>query len=162
MEEHTLRLSKVCSSYMSTGIRMSFFCRPGDYLKPGEDEVEGLKRRLAFRLGKAPGVSEDDGGDTDMTNAGIESWEISDVLAQWWRPNYESFMYPYIPAHIAHPKEVKSIYLVQLPERQVLTVPSNMKLLAIPLFELYDNAVRYGPMLAAIPHLLSKHVSLAL
>lgn len=33
-----------------------------------------------------------------------------------------------------------------------------MKLLAIPLFELYDNAARYGPQLSAIPHLLSRCV----
>lgn len=33
-----------------------------------------------------------------------------------------------------------------------------MKLLAIPLFELYDNAARYGPQLSAIPHLLSRSV----
>jgi cleavage and polyadenylation specificity factor subunit 5 len=39
----------------------------------------------------------------------------------------------------------------------VLSVPKNMKLLAIPLFELYDNAVRYGPQLAALPHLLSRY-----
>lgn len=54
------------------------------------------------------------------------------------------------------------MYLVQMPERstssilyqsnpvrsspriaEVLAVPKNMKLLAIPLFELYDNAARY-------------------
>ena len=34
-----------------------------------------------------------------------------------------------------------------------------MKLLAIPLFELYDNAARYGPQLSAIPHLLSRYVN---
>lgn len=56
-------------------------------------------------------------------------------------------------------------------------MPKNMKLLAIPLFELYDNAARYvldaytrlfdvlmnefsyGPQLSAIPHLLSRYVS---
>jgi len=32
-----------------------------------------------------------------------------------------------------------------------------MKLLAVPLFELYDNTQRYGPQLAAIPHLLSRY-----
>lgn len=26
---------------------------------------------------------------------------------------------------------------------EILTVPTNMKILAIPLFELYDNAVRF-------------------
>jgi hypothetical protein len=40
----------------------------------------------------------------------------------------------------------------------VLAVPKNMKLLAIPLFELYDNSARYGPQLSAIPHLLSRWV----
>jgi cleavage and polyadenylation specificity factor subunit 5 len=32
-----------------------------------------------------------------------------------------------------------------------------MKLLAVPLFELYDNNARYGPQLSAIPHLLSRY-----
>ena len=32
-----------------------------------------------------------------------------------------------------------------------------MKLLAVPLFELYDNAARYGQQLSAIPHLLSRY-----
>jgi cleavage and polyadenylation specificity factor subunit 5 len=32
-----------------------------------------------------------------------------------------------------------------------------MKLLAVPLFELYDNVQRYGPQLSAIPHLLSRY-----
>jgi cleavage and polyadenylation specificity factor subunit 5 len=40
---------------------------------------------------------------------------------------------------------------------EVLSVPKNMKLLAVPLFELYDNVQRYGPQLAAIPHLLSRY-----
>ena len=32
-----------------------------------------------------------------------------------------------------------------------------MKLLAVPLFELYDNSQRYGPQLSAIPHYLSRY-----
>ena len=36
-------------------------------------------------------------------------------------------------------------------------MPKNMKLLAVPLFELYENNARYGPQLAAIPHLLSRY-----
>ena len=39
---------------------------------------------------------------------------------------------------------------------EVMTVPENCRLLAIPLFELYDNAARYGPLLASIPQLLSR------
>lgn len=40
---------------------------------------------------------------------------------------------------------------------EILSVPKNMKLLAVPLFELYDNSQRYGPQLSAIPHLLSRY-----
>ena len=39
---------------------------------------------------------------------------------------------------------------------ETFSVPKNMKLLAVPLFELYDNSARYGPQLAALPHLLSR------
>jgi cleavage and polyadenylation specificity factor subunit 5 len=42
-------------------------------------------------------------------------------------------------------------------DTEVLSVPKNMKLLAVPLFELYDNTARYGPQLSAIPHLLSRY-----
>ncbi|KAG8912189.1 hypothetical protein FRC00_005070 [Tulasnella sp. 408] len=130
---------------------------PGDYLKPGEDETNGLKSRLNDRLAPLGGADDPDEGD----------WEIGDCLAQWWRPNFETFMYPYVPPHVTKPKECKKLFMVQMPEKKVLAVPKNMKLLAIPLFELYDNAARYvvslllgyGPQLSAIPHLLSRYVS---
>jgi len=133
-------------------IANAFFKLPGDYLRPGEDDIEGLKERLDDRL--APPAGQFGAGTTSAQ--GQKDWEIGDCLSQWWRPNYESFMYPYVPAHITKPKECKMLYLVQLPEKKVLSVPKNMKLLAIPLFELYDNPQRYGPQLAAIPHVLSR------
>lgn len=39
---------------------------------------------------------------------------------------------------------------------EMLCVPLNMKLLAIPIQEFYDNTQRYGPQLSAIPHMLSR------
>jgi hypothetical protein len=61
--------------------------RPGDYLKPGEDEIDGLKRRLDERLAPPPGSQ------FDQISHGINNdWEIGDCLAQWWRPNFETFM----------------------------------------------------------------------
>lgn len=71
-------------------IANAFFKLPGDYLKPGEDEVDGLKRRLDERL--APP------SDSRQFNAshGVDNeWEIGDCLAQWWRPNFETFMVRY-------------------------------------------------------------------
>lgn len=79
-----------------------------------------------------------------------------DVCARW-RPNHETFLYPFLPAHVSRPKELKKLYFIHLPPSKVLSVPKNMKLLAVPLFELYDNTARYGPQLSAIPHYLSRY-----
>lgn len=57
--------------------------RPGDYLRPGEDDVEGLKERLDDRLAPPPGQF----GAGATSAAGMKDWEIGDCLAQWWRPN---------------------------------------------------------------------------
>ncbi|KAJ4391183.1 hypothetical protein N0V93_004800 [Gnomoniopsis smithogilvyi] len=129
-------------------IANAFFKLPGDYLKPEDEEIEGFKKRLDERL--APIGSLGDG-------QAAGDWEIGDCLAQWWRPNFETFMYPFVPAHVTRPKECKKLYVIKLPESKVLSVPKNMKLLAVPLFELYDNSQRYGPQLSAIPHLLSRY-----
>ncbi|KAJ5382005.1 Cleavage and polyadenylation specificity factor subunit 5 [Penicillium cataractarum] len=130
-------------------IANAFFKLPGDYLPHDEEEIEGFKKRLNERL--APVGSQFSGEGVN------EDWEIGDTLAQWWRPNFETFMYPFLPAHITRPKECKKLYFITLPKKKVLSVPKNMKLLAVPLFELYDNSARYGPQLSAIPHLLSRY-----
>lgn len=36
-------------------------------------------------------------------------------------------------------QECKKLYVVHLSEREYFAVPKNLKLLAVPLFELYDN-----------------------
>ncbi|KAL8856109.1 MAG: hypothetical protein Q9178_007234 [Gyalolechia marmorata] len=130
-------------------IANAFFKLPGDYLQASDDEISGFKQRLNERL--APSGNQ-------FTGNGVnDEWQIGDTLAQWWRPNFETFMYPFLPAHVTRPKECKKLYFIQLPKSKVLSVPKNMKLLAVPLFELYDNTARYGPQLSAIPHLLSRY-----
>ncbi|WPG98750.1 Cleavage/polyadenylation specificity factor subunit 5 like protein [Acrodontium crateriforme] len=128
-------------------IANAFFKLPGDYLPHDVDELTGFKARLNERLAPTGSLAAD--ADND--------WDILDTLAQWWRPNFETSMYPYLPAHVSRPKECKKLYFVQLPKNRVLSVPKNMKLLAVPLFELYDNNARYGPQLSAIPHYLSRY-----
>ncbi|KIH88334.1 cleavage and polyadenylation specificity factor subunit 5 [Sporothrix brasiliensis 5110] len=116
-------------------IANAFFKLPGDYLRPEDDELSGFKTRLDERLAPVGRLGEgEEAGD----------WEVGECLAQWWRPNFETFMYPFIPAHVTRPKECKKLYFIQLPK-------------SIPLFELYDNTARYGPQLSAIPHLLSRY-----
>lgn len=82
--------------------------------------------------------------------------QIGECVAIWWRPNFETIMYPYCPPHITKPKECKKLYLVHLSEREYFAVLKNLKLLAVPLFELYDNVQRYGPVISTIPQQLSR------
>eukprot|EP01129_Flabellula_baltica_P000818 TRINITY_DN10769_c0_g1_i1.p1 TRINITY_DN10769_c0_g1~~TRINITY_DN10769_c0_g1_i1.p1 ORF type:complete len:303 (+),score=71.69 TRINITY_DN10769_c0_g1_i1:148-1056(+) len=124
----------------------SFFKLPGGNLKPGEDEISGLKRKLDSKL--AP--SED-----SFTEK--PDWIIGDLISTWWRPNFETLVYPYTPPHITEPKECKKIFLVRLPEKCVFHVPKNMQLLAVPLFELYDNSQTYGHLISSLPQSLSRY-----
>ena len=48
--------------------------------------------------------------------------QISECAGVWWRPNFESYVYPYLPPHITKPKECTKIYVVQMPERCTLAV----------------------------------------
>jgi len=119
----------------------TFFKLPGGEVKPGEDPVQGLKRLLTETLGRTD----------DPTN-----WKVLDTIANWWRPNFEPPQYPYLPAHITKPKEHKEMFLVQLPDKALFAVPRNYKLVAAPLFELYDNSAGYGPIIASLPVALSR------
>lgn len=49
-------------------------------------------------------------------------WQVADCLASFYRPNFETLLYPYCPTHIERPKEIKKLFLVNLPERAFLTV----------------------------------------
>jgi len=122
----------------------TFFKLPGGRLRPGESEIEGLKRKLINKLAPShvPNYQPD--------------WEVGELVCAWWRPNFETLQYPYIPAHITRPKECRKLFVVTLPEHCIFAVPKNLKLLAVPLFELYDNAQRYGPIISSIPVMLGR------
>lgn len=44
----------------------------------------------------------------------------------------------------------------------LFAVPKNYKLVAAPLFELYDNAPGYGPIISSLPQLLSRYIMIYL
>lgn len=121
----------------------TFFKLPGGELNVGEDPIDGLKRLLNETLGKADVVAPN-------------NWVIEEVIGNWWRPNFEAPRYPYTPAHITKPKEHIRMYLVQLGEKAIFAVPRNYKLVAAPLFELYDNSQGYGPIISSLPQILSR------
>jgi cleavage and polyadenylation specificity factor subunit 5 len=124
-------------------VGMSYFKLPGGRLRPGESDKEGLLRKLDTNLAPEDAKLKPD-------------WKIGECVGTYYRPNFDNVMYPYIPPHIERPKEVRNLYVIQLPERCYLSVPSNYKLIAVPLFELYDHIQRYGPIIAAVPGLLSR------
>ena len=88
-------------------IANAFFKLPGDYLPHDADEISGFKTRLNERLAPSGNQFSNDGNEGE--------WEIGETLAQWWRPNFETFMYPFIPPHVSRPKECKKLYFIQLP-----------------------------------------------
>ena len=55
------------------------------------------------------------------------------------------------------PTHPRRVYLVTIPPRFQFSVPRNFKLLAVPLFELYENTRRYGSVLASLPQSLSRY-----
>lgn len=103
-------------------IANAFFKLPGDYLLPHEEEIPGFQARLAERLSPPEGSSLADHFITDGGEEGPRDWRIHDCVAQWWRPNFETFMYPFIPAHVTRPKECKKMYLIQLPKKSNNTI----------------------------------------
>ncbi|XP_040580598.1 cleavage and polyadenylation specificity factor subunit 5 [Lepeophtheirus salmonis] len=120
----------------------TFFKLPGGELQPGEDEVQGLKRLMTDTLGRP--------------DSGPTQWIIEDTIGNWWRPNFEPAQYPYIPPHITKPKEHRKLFFVQLPEKSYFAVPRNYKLVAAPLFELYDNSQGYGPIISSLPQAMGR------
>lgn len=135
---HEHRLPHVLLLQLGT----TFFKLPGGELRQGEDEVEGLKRLMHEILSLQDGSKDD--------------WVIGENIGNWWRPNFEPPQYPYVPPHVTKPKEHKRLFLIILPEEASFAVPKNYKLVAAPIFELYDNAQGYGPIISSIPQSLSR------
>ncbi|XP_068651192.1 pre-mRNA cleavage factor Im 25 kDa subunit 1 [Aristolochia californica] len=124
-------------------VRNSFFKLPGGRLRPGESEIDGLKRKLTSKLSV-----------DDQTNE--VDWQIGECLGMWWRSDFETLQYPYLRSNTERPKECTKLFLVRLPRSQQFVVPRNLKLLAIPLCQIHGNHKTYGPIIAGIPQLLSK------
>ncbi|KAK9073695.1 hypothetical protein SSX86_006289 [Deinandra increscens subsp. villosa] len=116
---------------------------PGGRLRPGESDVNGLKRKLSSKLS-----ADDDNYRTD--------WEVSECIGTWWKFDFETLPYPYLPSSGKTPKECTKLYLVKLPLNRDFIVPKNFKLLAVPMCQLHENCKTYGSIIAGIPQLLSR------
>lgn len=117
---------------------------PRDASTTGESEVESLKRKLRKKLF------------SNVAEGQPLPFRVGELLATWTRPNFEPLLFPYRPPHITREKEVRSVYLVHLEPDVTFTVPSHLRVVIAPLFDLYDNASRYGHVIAGVPHALSR------
>ncbi|KAK9697266.1 hypothetical protein RND81_08G025800 [Saponaria officinalis] len=107
-------------------VKNSSFKLPGGRLGIGEQDIEGLRRKLSRKLSL-------DDGDNEA------EWEVRECLGMWWKPDFETLFYPYLPPNIKSPKECAKLFLVKLPVSHKFIVPKNMKLLAVPLCQLHGN-----------------------
>ena len=48
---------------------------------------------------------------------GLFPWQVGECVGTFWRPGFDFNLYPYCPAHITKPKEIKKLYIVPLPEK---------------------------------------------
>lgn len=122
------------------------YALPGGRLRPGESDEEGLRRKLNAKLnpsGQAP-------GDED------QELDIGERISNWYAIDFQRRYYPYVPAHVTKVKEELHVYTVLLPNKFMFSVPKNLQLVAVPLFELFNNSSTYGDVISAIPSLLSR------
>ncbi|RID59412.1 LOW QUALITY PROTEIN: hypothetical protein BRARA_F02644 [Brassica rapa] len=136
--------------------RNSIFKLSGGRLRP---DIEGLKRKLAFRFNEnvlVPGLEVrtmdscpqycsdcfwlENGLSIILQNC--SKMKVGECIGTWWRPNFKTLMYPFLPPNVKHPKQ--------------FAVPKNFKLLAVPLCQIHENEKTYGPIISHIRKLLSK------
>ncbi|XP_027902204.1 pre-mRNA cleavage factor Im 25 kDa subunit 1 isoform X2 [Vigna unguiculata] len=72
-------------------VRNSIYKLPGGRLRPDESDTDGLKRKLTRKLS----VDEDGDG---------SEWEVGECLGMWWRPDFETLLYPFLPPNVKQPK----------------------------------------------------------
>lgn len=72
-------------------------------------EIEGLKRKLT--------------GNLSPTNPALQSpWDVSECAGMYWRPNFDTLFFPYLPTHVTKPKECKKLFVVPLADKGMFAV----------------------------------------
>lgn len=85
---------------------------------PLATEVSGLRRKLEVYLSP----------ESDLLKS---PWDIGECVGSWIRPNFDTVFYPYTPPHITKPKEIKKVFIVQLPENTYFGVSGVLQVLLL-------------------------------
>ena len=145
--------------------------------EPKAPFTSGKSDRPSVVVGNTPGsvggvdvANDENGADASRPQHASRAttvFRVGEVLALWHRPSFDRLMYPYIPAHVTQVKETRTLFLihVMLDESAALRLTtsgggggssSTLELVAVPLFELLDNAAKYGAVASSIPHIVSR------
>ncbi|KAA8499358.1 Pre-mRNA cleavage factor Im 25 kDa subunit 2 [Porphyridium purpureum] len=128
---------------------------PGGRLRPGETDADGVSRKLESALGH--GVA----GSHSETGSAGSSWEVGPQMSVWYGPDFSNNLYPYIAPHVDTPREELHVYAVYLPSSRTFVVPKHLELIAVPLFDIFQQPARYGAIIASLPVSLSNlHMNL--
>ncbi|EAN31978.1 Nucleotide hydrolase family protein [Theileria parva strain Muguga] len=84
----------------------------------------------------------------------IETIQVGELLADFWRCDFNTEPLPYLPLHTNRPKEKISLYQVVLQESCKISVPKGYSLKFVPLYDFYNP--EFGLSLGSLPHLLSR------
>ncbi len=83
-------------------------------------------------------------------------WSVGNIIAQFWRPEFDENIYPYLPPHVSRPKECLKVVIVRLPPRCVIKVSYGDLMEFVPLSDiLRGDSDEYSELIRSIPSLLS-------
>lgn len=140
---------------------------PGGRCRRGEKLEDCLMRKLTKQLLCSEDSSDECSSpmrsdtivDVGGPTAAYSPFRVGELLGKWYRPHLNPLIYPYVPPHVSVEgvKEVRSIYLVHMDKSITFQCPyTNVELVPVPLFDLYDNAMKYGPHIVALPVAISR------
>ena len=110
----------------------------------GGDEFDALKDLLKNQV-------------TKHSNTDVVTFSIEPCLAQFWRPEFDHILLPYLPAYCSRPKELQRLFIVNLPPRCVFQLPPGYSLEAVSIAEIIKSGSDlFGPIISTLPSLLSK------
>ncbi|CCW64092.1 unnamed protein product [Phytomonas sp. EM1] len=171
--KQTIARNRDASGGRVLGVGGVYYRLPGGRCRRGEAEEAALLRKLGRHLLGEEKAKTDPPGDAihpatsetvvEVTAASPSAeaanfFRVGEVLARWYRPHFSPLMYPYIPSHISASdvKEVRTIFLVHMKPIGYFNLAPDMELVAVPLFDLYENTAKYGPVIASLPATLSR------
>mmetsp|Transcript_4998 Transcript_4998/g.9948 ORF Transcript_4998/g.9948 Transcript_4998/m.9948 type:complete len:211 (-) Transcript_4998:1391-2023(-) len=119
------------------------FALPGGSFKRDETEISALKRLVSQKISR-------------KTETRIDSFH---KIGKWIFPNNDSRVkYAFFPPHLKFQQKELSIFLIELSKIKDFEVDEKWDLLAIPLFEIYDKAGKYGSIISKIPNSITSYL----